>query len=398
MTAITNVDSNRPARVLYLAFELGWTKWNLAMTTGLGTAPRLRTIAARDVAALANELVLAKRRFGLPPDARVESCYEAGRDGFWLHRYLAAQGVVNFVVDSASIEVNRRARRAKSDALDVGKLLSMLLRDRSGESNVWHVVRVPSVADEDARQLHRELGALQTESTRHVNRIKGLLASCGLQAEVDEDLPTTLSELRQWDGTPLPPDLLARLLREHARWTLAVRHAKDLSNLRIRLIRRDETPQVDLVRRLLELRAIGLSSAWLFVREFFGWRSIDNRRQLAALAGLCPTPYHSGASEREQGISKAGNRRLRRMLVEIAWCWVRLQPASDLSRWYTARFAQGNARARKIGIVALARKLLTALWKYLKDGELPGGALVTTWEPKVNGKLRAATSSPLAIA
>ena len=274
----------------------------------------------------------------------------------------------------------------------------MLLRDRSGESGVWHVVRIPSVADEDARQLHRELGALQTESTRHVNRIKGLLASCGLQAEVDEDLPTTLSELRQWDGTPLPPDLLARLLREHARWTLAVRHAKDLSNLRIRLIRRDETPQVDLVRRLLELRAIGLSSAWLFVREFFGWRSIDNRRQLAALAGLCPTPYHSGASEREQGISKAGNRRLRRMLVEIAWCWVRLQPQSDLSRWYVARFAQGNARARKIGIVALARKLLTALWKYLKDGELPGGALVTTWEPKVNGKLRAATSSPLAIA
>lgn len=391
MTAITSVDSNKPARVLYLAFELGWTKWNLAMTTGLGTAPRLRTIPARDVGALANELVLARRRFGLPPDAHVESCYEAGRDGFWLHRYLASRGVANRVVDSASIEVNRRARRAKSDALDVGKLLSMLLREQSGERNVWHVVRIPSVADEDARQLHRELGALQTESTRHVNRIKGLLASCGLAAEVDADLPQTLSELRQWDGTPLPPDLQARLLREHVRWTLVEQHAKDLYNLRIRLIRRDTTPQVDLVRRLLELRAIGLNSAWLFVREFFGWRVIDNRRQLAALAGLCPTPYHSGDGEREQGISKAGNRRMRRMLVEIAWCWLRFQPASDLSRWYAARFAQGNARARKIGIVALARKLLTALWKYLKNGELPGGALVTTWEPKVTRKPRAPT-------
>jgi transposase len=271
----------------------------------------------------------------------------------------------------------------------------MLLREQSGERGVWHIVRVPSVADEDARQLHRELGALQTESTRHINRIKGLLASCGLAAEVDRDLPQTLAELRQWDDTPLPADLHARLLREHVRWTLVEQHVKDLHNLRIRLIRRDETPQVELVRRLLELRAIGLNSAWLFVREFFGWRSIDNRRQLAALAGLCPTPYQSGDQADELGISKAGNRRVRRMLVEIAWCWLRLQPESDLSRWYAARFARGNARQRKLGIVALARKLLIALWKYLKDGELPGGALVTAWEPKVTRKPpKAATSSP----
>ncbi|HEX4128587.1 MAG TPA: IS110 family transposase [Pirellulales bacterium] len=400
MTAITKADCTTSCPgtahgTLYVALELGWTKWTLAMTTSMTTPPRLRTIAARDTAALLEELARGKRRFGLAADAPVATCYEAGRDGFWLHRWLVAHGVGNRVVDSSSIEVDRRFRRAKSDGLDVGKLLVKLLREAQGEPNVWRVVRPPRVADEDGRQLHRELLALRTESTRHVNRIKGLLASLGLEAEIDEQLPERLDGLRQWDGAPLPGELRARLVREHARWQLVARQAQDLENARNRLIRRDDAPQVELVRRLLELRAIGVNSSWLFVREFFGWRRIINRRELAALAGLCPTPYTSGDLQHEQGISKAGNRRMRMMLVEIAWGWLRWQPTSELSRWYARRFGSGNLRARKVGIVALARKLLVALWKYLDRGELPAGAVLMTWQQKVNGRVPAAMRNEL---
>ena len=390
MTAITKGHSTTPPRQLFVALELGCTKWNLGMSTGVGTPPRLRTITARDIAGLQAELARAKEKFHLPADGPVASCYEAGRDGFWLHRFLVAHGISNRVVDSSSIEVNRRARRAKSDGLDVGKLLTMLIRDCQGENDVWRVVRVPTPYDEDQRQLHRELLALKVESTKHVNRIKGLLASCGLTVEVDDALHTLLPELRSWDDLPLPPELHQRLVREHVRRQLVRRQIKDLDNLRDRRLRRDETPQIELVRRLMELRAIGTNSAWLFVREFFAWRQIRNRRELAALAGLTPTPYQSGDVAHEQGISKAGNHRMRTMLVEIAWCWLRFQPQSELAQWYQRRFGPGNSRQKKIGIVALARKLLVALWKYLDRGEVPAGAELTTWEQKVNARLRTA--------
>jgi transposase len=388
MTAITKEHSITPPRQLYVALELGWTKWNVGMSTGVGTPPRLRTIAARDTETLLAELARAKEKFRLPADALVASCYEAGRDGFWLHRFLVAHGVGNRVVDSSSIEVNRRARRAKSDGLDVGKLLTMLIRHCRGEEDVWRTVRVPTSYDEDQRQLHRELRALKVESTRHVNRIKGLLASCGMAVEVDDSFLEYLSELRSWDDLPLPPELHQRLVREHVRWQLVRRQIRDLDNLRDRRLRGDETPQIELVRRLMELRAIGTNSAWLFVREFFAWRNIRNRRELAALAGLTPTPYQSGDSAHEQGISKAGNRHIRTMLVEIAWCWLRFQPQSELALWYQRRFGQGNSRQKKVGIVALARKLLVALWKYLERGEVPAGAELTTWEQKVNARIR----------
>jgi len=390
MTAITREHSITTQRQLYVAFELGWTKWNVGMSTGVGTPPRLRTMAARDTKTLLAELERAKEKFRLPADAPVASCYEAGRDGFWLHRFLVAHGLGNRVVDSSSIEVNRRARRAKSDGLDVGKLLTMLIRHCQGEEDVWRTVRVPTPYDEDQRQLHRELRALKVESTRHVNRIKGLLASYGMAVEVDDSFLEHLSELRSWDDLPLPPELHQRLVREHVRWQLARRQIKDLDNLRDRRLRGDETPQIELVRRLMELRAIGTNSAWLFVREFFAWRQIRNRRELAALAGLTPTPYQSGDVAHEQGISKAGNHRMRTMLVEIAWCWLRFQSQSELAQWYQRRFGQGNSRQKKIGIVALARKLLVALWKYLDRGEVPAGAELTTWEQKVNARFRTA--------
>jgi transposase len=374
---------------LYLAFELGWTTWKLAFTTAMPQKPRLRTIPARDLDGLQREIHRAKQRFGLPDTTPVLSCYEAGRDGFWLHRYLDNEEVHNSVVDAASIEVNRRARRAKSDRLDVAKLLTMLIRYHGGEHKLWSVVRVPSPDDEDRRQPHRELIAVKNERTEHSNRIKGLLANLGLDVLVDEQLPKRLGLLRQWDGAPVPAELTARILREFERWTLADRQARDLENAQRRAFRDDETADVEKLRLLLDLKAIGPMSATLFVREFFGWRQITNRRELASLAGLCPTPYASGDSQREQGISKAGNRRLRWMAVEIAWGWLRWQPQSALSVWYQRRFGSGNARARKVGIVALARKLLIALWRYLDQGEVPEGAEITPWEKKLNGRMPA---------
>jgi transposase len=376
--------------VLYLALELSWNSWKLAFTVGLGQKARLRTIPARNTELLFREIDKAKARFGLPADTPVASCYEAGRDGFWLHRLLVHHGIDNRVVDSASIEVNRRKRRAKSDALDATKLVEMLIRFHNGESKVWRVVRIPTVADEDRRQRHRELIELKAQRTEHSNRIKGLLATFGLDILVDAELPRRLEGLRQWDGEPLPPGLVARVLREFARWQQVDGQVGALSNEQRRAVRDDQEPHVELVRRLLDLKGIGPVGAWILVREIFGWRVIKNRRELAGLAGLVPTPYGSGDSQREQGISKAGNRRVRWVLVELAWGWLHHQPNSALSRWYQRRFGSGNARARKVGIVALARKLLVALWKYLEGGEVPLGAELVPWQKKLNGRLPAA--------
>lgn len=360
--------------VLYASLELGWGTWKLAFTTGSGQSPRVRTIAARNILGLVSEIADAKRRFGLPDNAKVFTCYEAGRDGFWLARFLAHEGIGNVVVDSASIEVNRHKRRAKSDRLDAIKLVSMLVRWHNGESRVWRTVRVPSVEDEDRRQLHRELIALKAQRTKHGNRIKGLLAGLGLKVNVDKKLPERLERLRQWDGTSVPPALRQRILREFERCDLVSRQINEVEAERTELIRTDESPEVDQVRRLLRLKGMGENGSWLLVREVFGWRQIRNRRELASLAGLTPTPYTSGGIQREQGISKAGNRRVRWMMIELSWGWLRYQPRSELSRWFHRRFGQGNSRMRKVGIVALARKLLVALWKYLERGELPDGA------------------------
>jgi transposase len=347
----THVQDSTPAASskLYLAFELGWTSWNLGFTTAMAQKPRLRIIPARDLDGLQREIQRAKQRFDLPDDTPVISCSEAGRDGFWLHRYLAKNAIANSVVDAASIEVNRRARRAKSDRLDVVKLLTMLIRYHGGEHKLWAVVNVPSPDDEDRRLPHRELMAVKGERTEHSNRIKGLLANLGLDVVVDEQLPKRLSLLRQWDGVAIPPELTARILREFERWALADRQTHDRENAQRRAFRDDETADVEKLRLLLDLKAIGPMSATLFVHEFFGWRQIKNRRELASLAGLTPTPYASGDSQREQGISKAGNRRLRWMAVEIAWGWLRWQPNSALSRGSPRRSHGGGSRGEPAG-------------------------------------------------
>jgi transposase len=367
---------------LYMAIELSNTEWKLGFTIGFGQAPRLRSLAARDLATLAEEIRLAKVRLGLPESAMVFSCYEAGRDGFsrkdtgtvWLHRYLQASGVTNLVVDSASIEVNRRKRRAKTDHLDVGKLLTMLMRYCQGEKKVWSIVHVPSPEVEDRRQLHRELMALKAERTHHTNRIKGLLASQGVVLPVKTDFLSRLEMVRLWDGSRPPAGLHSLLKREYERVQLINQHIHQLELNRAELIRSSNDPVVEQVRHLLRLKGIGMNSAWLYVMEFFSWRGFHNRREVGSLAGLTPTPYQSGDSAKEQGINKAGNRQVRAIAIEIAWAWLRFQPDSRLSHWYQERFAKGSSRVRRIGIVALARKLLIALWQYLETDIPPEGA------------------------
>jgi len=247
----------------------------------------------------------------------------------------------------------------------------MLIRWHNGEKRVWSVVRVPTVSDEDHRQPHRELIELKGQRTEHANRINGLLAGLGLGIVVNTELPERLEKLRQWDGAGVPPALKRRILREFERWQLVERQISELEGERTNRIRDDSSPETEKVRRLLELKGIGDNGAWLLVWEFFSWRVIRNRRELASLAGLTPTPYDSGGTRCEQGISKAGNRRVRWMMIQLAWGWLRYQPQSELSRWYQRRFGQGNSRLRKVGIVALARKLLIALWRYLETGNVP---------------------------
>lgn len=364
---------------LHLALDLGNTTWKLAFATTVVHAPRLRTCPARDLRQLAREITAAKTRFGLPADAPVLSCYEAGRDGFWVHRALATLGVQNLVVDSASIQQSRRARQAKSDALDAGALVRLLLRHHAGERGQWSIVHVPSVESEDARHLHRELFALTRMRTRQVNRIKGLLALHGVVLPHARGLPVTAPDLVAWDGHPLPPGVAARVTREWTRLRAIRRDIRALETERAHFLEQPDAPADPtrrIVARLRALRGIGDVSAWLYATEFFGWRAFRNRRQVAGLAGLTPTTRASGDVTREVGISKAGNTRIRALAVELAWSWVRRQPTSALSQWYRKRFAAAGPRQRRIGIVAVARKLLVALWRYLDTGVLPEGALL----------------------
>lgn len=359
---------------LYLAFELGSKEWKLGFSVGFGQRPRERAVSAGDLAGVRREIERAKERFRLSGEVRVLSCYEAGRDGFWLHRYLVDLGVRNLVVDSSSVEVNRRARRAKTDRMDLGKLLSMLMRYDNGERKLWSVVRVPTVEQEDSRQLHRELVALRGERTRHINRIKGLLANYGVRMRVGRGFLDRLETKRLWDGRPVPLGLRRRLVREYERLEMVKRQVEQVEAERGDLVRTSGGPDVEKVRQLLDLRGIGINSAWLYVMEFFGWREFRNRREVGALAGLTPTPHQSGNEAWERGISKAGNRYIRSMAIQIAWAWLRWQPQSKLSRWYEERFGNGSPRLRRIGIVALARKLLVDLWRYLEHGVIPEGA------------------------
>lgn len=366
----------RACSTLYLAFELGNTEWKLAMTTTLEHQPLVRTVPARDVKALARELARAKQHFGLAAGASLQSCYEAGRDGFWLHRCLVSRGIANQIVDSSSIEVNRRRRRTKTDRLDACKLVTMLIRADAGERKVWSVVNVPTLAEEDRRQVHRELLFARRDRGRHTNRIKGLLASQGVPLARIQELPDHLATARLWDGTPLPPLLHLRLEREWEAVLGYTARIRALKKERQALLQATDDRAIAQVRQLNQLMGIGIDSAWLYVMEFFAWRQFRNRRQVGGLAGLTDTHYQSGDLQHEQGISKAGNRWVRALAINTAWGWLRFQPKSQLALWYQRKFGNGSSRVRKIGIVALARKLLIALWRYLETGIVPEGAVL----------------------
>lgn len=364
---------------LYVALELSNRSWKLAFSTGLGQKARIRSIPARDLDALEREIASARRRFRLDDSVPLISCYEAGRDGFWIHRFLSCQpGRHNLVVDSASIDVKRRHRRLKTDRIDVLKLLAMLIRYHNGECRVWSVVHVPDSEAEDARHLHRELLTLKTERTRSTNRIKGLLAAQGLAlSSLARDSPDQLSALRRWDGSPLPPQLHQRLLREWTHRTHVSERIRLIERLQLDQLHRASDPAIAIVRQLMTLKGIGLQSAWLFTYEFFAWRNIRSRHQITALAGLAPSPYNSGDEVRDLGISKAGSSSVRTMAIQIAWGWIRFQPDSELTLWFERRFAHGGRHMRAIGIVALARRLLVELWKFLETGALPEGAIAS---------------------
>jgi transposase len=366
--------------VLYLAFDLGRKEWKLAFTVGRGERPRLRTVAAGDLRGLEQEIERARQRWGVSLESRVVSCYEAGRDGFWLHRYLLSRGISNLVVDSSSIEVNRRARRAKTDRLDAQKLLRLLVRHDLGEEEdrVWSVVRVPSVEQEAERQLHRDWEELKQERTLHRNRIQALLACQGITLRLGVDFGDRLESLALWDGSALPLQLQERLKREWERVKLVEEQIRDLNRQKEEAVAAAADGSLQQIQQLTTLKGIGLTSAWLFVREFFGWRQFRNRREVGALAGLAPVPCQSGSTDHEQGISKAGNVRLRTMAIEIAWSWLRYQPTSSLSLWFRERYGPGSRRSRRVGIVALARKLLVSLWRFLETGVVPEGAQLKT--------------------
>ena len=373
MTSTTH-QAECTAATLYVACELGAKEWLLTMSVGPG-APRQRArVRPGDRAGLLRALAQAKARLGLAVDAAVRSCYEAGRDGFWPHRWLTALGVTSLVVDSSSIEVSRRARRAKTDRLDGEKLLRLLLRHWGGERDLWQVVHVPWPDVEDARHASRGLTTLQAERTRYRNRIHGLLALHGVgRLRLDGRLPERLAATSDWAGAPLPVGVQARVL-ETWRLLQAVeaerQRARRLERQRIRSTAPDSVAQ-----RLARLRGVAARGATVLAQELFT-RGLRNRREVGALTGLVSAPYRSGTIVRDQGIAPSGLPAVRRIAVEIAWAWVRYQPLSALTRWYHARFGGAGAVTRRIGIVALARRVIIALWRYVETGVVPEGALL----------------------
>ncbi len=367
-------EDSAKAVVLYMALELGNANWKVAF--GNGSKLRHVNLGARDLAGLDEQIAKARSRLGLKDDGAVVSCYEAGRDGFWLHRYLVEHGVQNVVVDSSSIEVPRRFRRAKTDRLDVKKLLTMLIRYCTGEKKVWSVVRVPAPQEEDGRRIHRELEVLVKERTAHLNRIRGLLILEGIEVGNPgrKDLGIWLEGQSSGDGRPLGVGLKGQLTREQERLRQVEVQIAALEDEQDERLKRADDPTMEQMLVLMTLCGLGCKSGWVLVKEFFAWRSFRNGKEVGAASGMAPTPYNSGGSQREQGISKSGNPRIRTLMIQLAWRWLRFQPNSKLSRWFEHRFAQGGRRMRRIGIVAVARKLLIALWRYLDQGVVPEGA------------------------
>jgi transposase len=380
-TTTTPAGADSDAARVVVAIELSKKSWLVGIVTPLSDKIGVHTLAARDVDALVALVRRTERKvaaaLGVP--VAIASCFEAGYDGFWLHRVLERHGMANRVFDPASLEVNRRARRAKTDRIDVAMLARALLAHLRGEPRAVSVVRVPSPEQEDARRLHRERQRLIRERVQHVNRIKGLLATQGIYhyQPLRGDRRSRLAGLVTGDGRALGPRLEAEIVRELTRLELVLDMIAALEAERDAIARAESAAHPDgaKIQALARLKGIGPEFATVLVGEGLH-RAFANRRQLAAYSGLDPSPFNSGGTARDQGIAKAGNARLRTAMVELAWMWLRHQPDSKLSRWFRERVGDLRGRPRRIAIVALARKLLIALWRYVETGLVPDGAVL----------------------
>ena len=367
---------------LLVGFELGKSSWLIGLyAPELGKTVSRHRVDGGDLGT-ALELIGAMRRrlekLGKP--VRVVSIYEAGYDGFWLHRALQTAGVDNRVIDAASVPVDRRARRAKTDRLDLEQLIRMLLALERGETRACRVVRVPSPAEEDAKRQHRERQVLVAERTGHGNRITGLLMALGIRGVNPRrrDFVAHLQTLRTGDGAPLPTHTKQALIREHERLCLIERQIKEIEAAQAAAIQSEERAVESGIGRaalLMRLKGLGPIGAIVLSREVF-YRHFDNRREVASYFGLTPSPYNSGGMRSDQGIGKAGNSRARTLAIELAWLWIRHQPGSTLTHWFLERVATATGRIRRIAIVALARKLMIAIWRYLTSGMIPQGAVM----------------------
>ncbi|WP_370140852.1 IS110 family transposase [Bradyrhizobium sp. USDA 313] len=362
-----------------MAIELSKAKWLVGMLTPLSDKISLRSIPCGAVQSLIEiiDRTLDKvlRATGQP--ARIVSCYEAGYDGFWLHRVLDAHGVTNHVIDAGSLLVSRKARRAKTDRLDAEKLVRVLVAFWRGEPKVCSVVQPPSIDEEDAKRQHREREFLMKERVQHIGRIKGLLATQGVYEfqPSRRDWQSRLAKLITGDGRPLPPRLAAEIDRHCRRLATVNAMLKEIDEERDAAVKKAAplAPCASGAQRLAQLKGIGSQIATVLTTEVF-YRRFKNRRGLGSYLGLTPSPFQSGGMDREQGITKAGNPRGRTISIELAWLWLRYQPQSTLARWFHERTNGLKGRVRRIIIVAVARKLMIALWRYLETGLVPDNA------------------------
>jgi transposase len=375
----TDAPATGEYATVYVALELSKAKWKLGIVLPGSEKMSRYTIDGGDLGALMKRLEDARgkaARQGQP--VRVLSCYEAGYDGHWLHRWLTGQGVINHEIDPSSIAVNRRARQAKTDRIDLDRLMRAFLAYLRGEPRACSVLRVPTPEQEDSKRRSRERERLKKERTAHTNRIKGLLHAQGIRdaMPLKPGFLARLAQMRTGDGRPLPPKLMEEFVREHARLVLVDKQLRELEATSLAELRAAAPGSNEAkVVQLTSLRGLGGVNGQKLTNEVF-YRGFDNRRQLGSYIGLSGTPFDSGASRREQGISKAGNARARATAIETAWLWVSHQPDSELTRWFWQRVGNHKGRIRRIMIVALARKLMVALWRYLETGLVPTGAVL----------------------
>ena len=380
VTSATAVATTARANdiTLYASLELSKSKWVVTINSPDSEKFSKHVAEGGDGVGLLDLLsrsrAKAEQRYGVQVKAIV--IQEAGLDGFWIHRLLLANGIESQVVDAASIAVDRRHRRAKTDSIDGEMLLRALMAWARGERRVCSMVRAPSLEEEDRRRLTRERGTLLKERIQHTNRIKGLLSGQGVRDynPLRRDCFERLEAFRTGDGRELPPMLKAEIRRELDRIAVVTTQLATVERARDALIRTDAEERNNPAALLLKLKGLGPEFASLLWLESL-FRNFGNRRQVAAYGGLAPSPWQSGGVERDQGISKSGNRRLRKTMIELAWFWLRHQPDTALSRWFHTRVGSAKGRIRRIAIVALARKLLVALWRYVTQGVVPEGAV-----------------------